>query len=197
MLGDLGWPKTRVNLRIRAHITTYYHLQIVITNDHRLGMALAMDNRTHSLACTVCMIHTLLEPWLLWPGSGVCDKNCRNAYITFWSLSFLILVRDDVQDVVNWEQRGKQGDLFSAPHIHGQQTGRKMKMPEATDRPGLDRELILSSFGSMNGDGDEELIPSPKYSSFLGHSLVWWPDSAIVAVAHNLVKFIHTIFMHC
>lgn len=68
MLGDLGWPKTRVNLRIRAHITTYYHLQIVITNDHRLGMALAMDNRTHSLACTVCMIHTLLEPWLLWPG---------------------------------------------------------------------------------------------------------------------------------
>lgn len=104
-LGTL--PKTRVNLRIRAHITTYYHLQIVITNDHRLGMALAMDNRTHSLACTVCMILTLLEPWLLLhyrPGSAarvVCDKNCRNAYITFWSLSFLILVRDDVQDVVN------------------------------------------------------------------------------------------------
>lgn len=37
--------KTRVNLQIRAHITTYYHLQIVITNDHRLGMALVMDGR--------------------------------------------------------------------------------------------------------------------------------------------------------
>ena len=31
--GDSLPAKTRVNLQIRAHITTYYHLQIVIAND--------------------------------------------------------------------------------------------------------------------------------------------------------------------
>lgn len=101
--------KTRVNLQIRAHITTYYHLQIVITNDHRLGMALVMDGRLWCLirsppgaGCVAFLVRRIgCQP----ASQSQCQCQCsssmsRNAYITFWSLSFLILVRGNVQDVV-------------------------------------------------------------------------------------------------
>lgn len=108
----------RVNLQIRAHITTYYHLQIVTADDHRLRMALLRRRGGWTQSPRVRAEQWMVDkprylssegsPWLLQFQFTFCDKKKQKRVH-----HFLVIISSDSCSQRLWWMYGIHAVQFS------------------------------------------------------------------------------------